>query len=65
MRGEGHLRGLFRVVSGDDRVRMVVKEREERTKTNRDGIDVRLKLRYPSKITFDTASYWSDNKIKI
>jgi len=60
MRGEGHLRGLFRVVSGDDRVRrvmVVVKEREERTKTNRDGIDVRLKLRYPSKITFDTASY--------
>jgi hypothetical protein len=60
MRGEGHLRWLFRVVSGDDRVRrvmVVVKEREERTKTNRDGIDVRLKLRYPSKITFDTASY--------
>ena len=60
MRGEGHLRGLFRVVSGDDRVRrvmVVVKEREEQTKTNCDGIDVRLKLRYPSKITFDTASY--------
>jgi hypothetical protein len=50
MRGEGHLRGLFRVVSGDDRVRrviVVVKEREEQTKTNRDGIDVRFKLRYP------------------
>jgi len=60
MRGEGHLSGLFRVVSGDDRVRrvmVVVKEREERTKTNRDEIDVRLELRYPSKITFDTASY--------
>ena len=60
MRGEGHLHGLFCVVSGDDRVRsvmVVVKEREERTKTNRDGIDVRLKLRYPSKITFETASY--------
>jgi len=42
---------------GDQRVEVVVKEREERTKTNRDGIDVRLKLRYPSKITFDTASY--------
>jgi hypothetical protein len=34
---------------------VVVKEREERT--NLDGIDVRLKLRYPSKIMFDTASY--------
>ena len=51
---------MFHVVSGDDRVRrvmVVMKEREEQTKTNRDGIDVRLKLRYPSKITFDTASY--------
>ena len=39
--------------------------REERTKTKRDGTDVRIKLRYPSKITFDAGSYESDNKIKI
>ena len=60
MRGEGHLHGLFHVVSGDDgvrRVMVVVKEREEQTKTNHDEIDVRLKLCYPSKIMFDTASY--------
>ena len=31
--------------------------REERTRTKRDGTDVIFKLRYPSKITFDTASY--------
>jgi hypothetical protein len=37
---------------------------EERPKTNRDGVDVSFKLRSPSKITFDIASYWSDNKIK-
>jgi len=30
---------------------------EERTKTKRDGTDVRFKLRSPSKITFDLASY--------
>ena len=60
MRGEGHLCRLFHVVSGDDQVRrvmVVMKEREEQTKTNYDEIDVRLKLRYPSKITFNTASY--------
>jgi len=38
---------------------------EERTKTKCDGTDVRFKLRSPSKITFDIASYYSDNKIKI
>ena len=48
------------MVEGKDgvaRVMVVVKEREERTRTKRDGTDVRFKLRYPSKITFDTASH--------
>jgi len=39
--------------------------REERSKTKCDGTDVRFKLHYPFKITFDAASYESDNKIKI
>jgi len=42
VRGETHLVGLFRMVEGDGRVarvKVVVEEREERTKINRDGVD--------------------------
>jgi len=49
MRGEGHLGCLFRMIVGED----VGGEsegggegkREKRTKLNRDGVDLRLKLR--------------------
>jgi len=32
---------------------------------NRDAVDVALKLRSPTKIMFDTDTYYPDNKIKI
>ena len=32
---------------------------------NRDAVDVVLKLRSPTKITFDIATYWCDKEIKL
>jgi hypothetical protein len=42
-----------------------VKESGRRAKFNRDGVDGRLKLRSPSKITFDMDVCTLDNEIKI
>jgi hypothetical protein len=40
--------------------------RKERTsEINRDAVDVKLKLRSPTKIEFDMNAYESDSKIKI
>ena len=64
MRGEGHLGGSFRMVVGEDgvaRVKVVAKEREERTKINRDGVDGGLELRSPSKIMRDISACTSDS----
>jgi hypothetical protein len=38
--------------------------RQRRVKFNHDGVDVQLKLRSPSKITFDIHTCNSDDKIK-
>jgi hypothetical protein len=54
--GGGHLRGE-REGAGGGGVR-------ERTKINRDVVDGGLKLRSPTKITFDMNAYQSDNKVK-
>ena len=32
---------------------------------NRDGVDVRFKLRFPSKIAFDIKAQYHDKEIKI
>jgi hypothetical protein len=40
------------------------KDERERAKTNRDGVDVGFKLRFPSKITLDIGASGADSRIK-
>jgi hypothetical protein len=43
---------------------VVVEERERMSQINRDAVDVRFKLRSPSKIAFDMNAGSFDKKIK-
>ena len=66
-RGEGVAVELWGVVAGDlwwGGPRWWWKDKRERSKINRDGVDGELKLRSPSQITFDMSTRKSNSKIK-
>ena len=41
------------------------KDEREWAKINRDGVDGKIELRFPSMITFNMNAFKSDNKVKI